>query len=149
LDTLPLVHSLPPRTRSASGTPVGYLATCSLPPHNPRPLFTHNTTTLWLRTVVIQTRRDRQRALLAYGVFGITNFWEHGVGAEGEVAEGKQMVDAVKDTGIKHFVWSTMEHSEFKPAHWESKANVDDYLKASGVPRTSQYLCCSLFRELL
>jgi len=75
----------------------------------------------------------------AYGVFALTNFWEPGVGAKGEVEQGKLLVDAAKTAGVKHFVWSTLDRSEFKADHWESKADVDDYLKASGVPRTSLY----------
>jgi len=63
--------------------------------------------------------------------------WEPGVGGDGERAQGKALVDTSKAAGVKHFVWSTVDHTEFKAAHWESKADVDDYLKASGVPRTS------------
>lgn len=89
----------------------------------------------------------------AYGVFAVTNcmsyrtlfaihqlirlVWEPGVGSEGEILQGKNMVDAAKATGIKHFVWSTLDSSEFKAEHWESKAVVNEYLKASQVPRTS------------
>lgn len=81
---------------------------------------------------------------------------------------GKALVDAAKAAGVKHFVWSTLDHTNdpYVP-HWNSKAKVDDYLKESGVPRTSyvyspcvtesllnEDLCnklihCLLFRELL
>lgn len=61
------------------------------------------------------------------------------MGAEGEVKQGKLLVDAAKTAGVRHLVWSTLDHSQFKAAHWESKADVDDYLRASGVPRTSLY----------
>lgn len=92
-----------------------------------------------------------------------------GVGEEGEIRQGRKLVDAAKAAGVKHFVWSyvsflyrytyfqtasmhsspdilidttifirTLEYNT-KPvaAHWKSKAIVDDYLKASGIPRTS------------
>jgi len=75
----------------------------------------------------------------AYGVFGVTNFWAPEVGYEGEVRQGKNLVNAAKATGIQHFVWSTLDHTTAKPSHWESKAEVDDYLKKIGVPRTSLY----------
>ncbi|KAF8496951.1 NmrA-like family domain-containing protein 1 [Gautieria morchelliformis] len=75
----------------------------------------------------------------AYGVFGVTNFWEPGVGYEGEVSQGKSLVDAAKATGIKHFVWSTLDSTPAEASHWESKNVVDQYLKKSGVPRTSLY----------
>ncbi|GJJ10505.1 hypothetical protein Clacol_004731 [Clathrus columnatus] len=72
-----------------------------------------------------------------YGVFGVTNFWAPGAGYEGEIRQGKNLVDAAKAKNVKHFVWSTLDHTAVKPAHWESKAEVNDYLIASGVPRTS------------
>jgi len=83
----------------------------------------------------------------AYGVYGVTDFWEHGY--EREVLHGKTLVDAAKADGIKHFVWSTFDHSEINVPHFESKWEVDgrlsfaqlivEYLKQSGVPRTSLY----------
>jgi len=63
--------------------------------------------------------------------------WDPSVGEAGEIKQGKYLVDAAKATDIKHFIWSTLDHTEWKPSHWESKADVDDYLKESGVPRTS------------
>ncbi|GJJ10506.1 hypothetical protein Clacol_004732 [Clathrus columnatus] len=74
-----------------------------------------------------------------YGVFGMTNFWEPGVGYEREIRQGKNLVDAAKAKNVKHFVWSTLDRDTAKPAHWESKAEVNDYLIASGVPWTSLY----------
>ncbi|KAF8496964.1 hypothetical protein JB92DRAFT_2746124 [Gautieria morchelliformis] len=75
----------------------------------------------------------------AYGVFGITNFWEPGVGYDGEISQGKLLVDAAKASGIKHFVLSTLDSSEYNARHWESKNVIDQYLQKSGVPRTSLY----------
>jgi len=74
-------------------------------------------------------------------LFGVTNVWEHG--PEKETQEGKNLVDAAKQVGIKHFVFSTLDHS-YVP-HFESKAKVDDYLKESGISRTSLYT--SVFYE--
>jgi uncharacterized protein YbjT (DUF2867 family) len=59
----------------------------------------------------------------AYGVYGITDFWEHGY--EREVRHGKTLVDAAKAAGVKHFIWSTFDHSELKVPHFESKWEVD------------------------
>src|SRR6266849_5566060 len=44
----------------------------------------------------------------AYGVFGITNFWEH-FSAEKEKAQAKNIADAAKAAGVKHVIWSTLE----------------------------------------
>ncbi|KAI5121379.1 hypothetical protein M0805_001192 [Coniferiporia weirii] len=70
----------------------------------------------------------------AYGIFGNTTYWE-AMDAGKETEHGIMPVDAAKKAGVKHFVWSTLEHSEVP--HGESKARVDDYLKASGLPGTS------------
>lgn len=53
------------------------------------------------------------------------------------MSQGKLLVDAAKAAGVKHFVWSTLDSTPYKAAHWESKALVDQYLKQSGVGRTS------------
>jgi len=70
----------------------------------------------------------------AYGVFGVTNFWEPGVLYDGEIAQGKRLADAAKETGIQHFVWSSLDHSNVP--HFESKALVQDYISQLGIPNT-------------
>jgi len=95
--------------------------------------------------VVKANLNDRETVFEAvkgsYGVVGVTDFWT----ANGtEETQGKNIVDAAKAAGVKHFVWSTLDHSELKVPHWETKANVDDYLKESGVPRTSIYTAAFL-----
>lgn len=59
----------------------------------------------------------------AHGVFGVTNFWEHG--AEGEIRQGKNMVNAAKKAGVHHFIYSTLDGIEPLVPHWVSKAEVD------------------------
>jgi uncharacterized protein YbjT (DUF2867 family) len=59
----------------------------------------------------------------AYGVFGVTNYWEHS--GEGEMRQGKALVDAAKAAGVKHFVWSTLDKEEPQVPHWITKAAVD------------------------
>lgn len=75
----------------------------------------------------------------AYGVFGVTNFWEPGTGYDGEVRQGKALVDAAKSAGVKHFIWSTLDNGNPQVPHFMSKWEVDEYLKASGLSRTSFY----------
>ncbi|KAJ1300308.1 hypothetical protein OPQ81_005130 [Rhizoctonia solani] len=71
----------------------------------------------------------------AYAVFGLTNFWEHG--AEAEVKQGKNLADAAKSCGVKHFLWSSCPHVDGEaPRHWESKFEVEKYLHGLGVPTT-------------
>ena len=44
----------------------------------------------------------------AYGVYAVTNFWEH-FSAEKEIAQAKNIADAAKAAGVKHVIWSTLE----------------------------------------
>ncbi|MBL7994368.1 NmrA/HSCARG family protein [bacterium] len=70
----------------------------------------------------------------AYGVFAVTNFWE---GAD-ELAQGKNAVEAAKESGVQHFIWSTLpnvesiSHGEFNVPHFTGKAKVDALVKSAG-----------------
>jgi uncharacterized protein YbjT (DUF2867 family) len=70
------------------------------------------------------------------GVFGVQNFWEHG--EEGEIREGRMLIDAAKDAGIKHFVYTSVASADRDTglAHFESKRLIEEHLKSSGVPYT-------------
>ncbi|PVF90757.1 NmrA-like protein, partial [Serendipita vermifera] len=70
----------------------------------------------------------------AYGVLGATDFWSSFFDEE---KQGKSLVDVAKTAGVKHFIWVTLDHSGVP--HFDTKARVDDYLKDSGLPRTSLY----------
>jgi uncharacterized protein YbjT (DUF2867 family) len=71
-----------------------------------------------------------------HGVFSVQNFWE--TGYEREIEQGKRLVDAAKDAGVEHFVYSSVgsAHWETGIAHFDSKAKVEDYLRGSGMPYT-------------
>jgi hypothetical protein len=56
----------------------------------------------------------------------VSDFWEHGY--DTEVRHGKTLIDAAKKAGVKHFIWSTFDHSELKVPHFESKAEVDGFI---------------------
>jgi len=79
----------------------------------------------------------------AYGVFGVTNFWE--VFYDGEIRQGKNLGDAAKAAGVSHFVWSSLDHCPVP--HFESKAQIGDYLNQIGVPTT--HVLTSLYLEAL
>lgn len=70
----------------------------------------------------------------AYGVFVVTNFWE---GAD-EIAQGKTAIQAAKDAGVNHFVWSTLPNVEkisggaFEVPHFTGKAMVDEHVENAG-----------------
>ena len=91
--------------------------------------------------------KDLEKAIQgAYGVFCVTNFW--GMLAENpetafdrEVSQGKAVGDVCKKLGVKHLVYSGLEHAEKifgKPVPpFDSKGIVEKYLDDSGVPNTS------------
>jgi uncharacterized protein YbjT (DUF2867 family) len=74
------------------------------------------------------------------GLFSVQNFWEKGVGYEGEVRQGLALLDAAKAAGIRHVVQSTIAtQAGGTPGdvhHFRSKAEIDRHLKASGLPYT-------------
>jgi len=70
----------------------------------------------------------------AYGVFVVTNFWEDA----NEIAQGKIAIQAAKDAGVNHFVWSTLPNVEeisngkYTVPHFTGKAKVDELVKNAG-----------------
>lgn len=70
----------------------------------------------------------------AHGVFVVTNFWE---GAD-EIAQGKIAIQAAKDAGVNHFIWSTLpdvekiSNGKFDVPHFTGKAKVDELVKEAG-----------------
>ena len=84
----------------------------------------------------------------AYGVFLVTDYWgifaklqDPDKSQEAEVAHGKLVGDACKKAGVKHLVYSGLEHVleiMGKPCpHLDSKARIEKYLDDIGVPNTS------------
>ncbi|MBK9106824.1 MAG: NmrA/HSCARG family protein [Saprospiraceae bacterium] len=70
----------------------------------------------------------------AHGVFVVTNFWE---GAD-EIAQGKMAIQAAKDAGVNHFIWSTLpdvekiSNGKFNVPHFTGKAKVDALVRDAG-----------------
>ena len=69
----------------------------------------------------------------AYGVFAVTNFWEHGY--DKEVAHGVQLIDAAKAAGIEHFVFTSVAGADDYTGipHFDSKGEIEVYLRESGI----------------
>jgi uncharacterized protein YbjT (DUF2867 family) len=72
-----------------------------------------------------------------YGVFGVTNFWEH---YEHEFQHGKNLADAVKTSGVKHFVLHTLADYHklsgglYKVPHCDIKAALQNYCRDLHLP---------------
>jgi uncharacterized protein YbjT (DUF2867 family) len=85
----------------------------------------------------------------AYGVFGVTNFWEHFSG-EKEKQQAGNIAEAARRAGVQHVVWSTLENirdmmsaddtrmpmlqEKYRVPHFDAKAEADAYF--DGLPVT-------------
>ncbi|KAJ7724712.1 hypothetical protein DFH07DRAFT_946306 [Mycena maculata] len=79
-------------------------------------------------------------------VFGVTNFWDPEVfpadpAGKGEILQGKNLVDAAKEVGVKFLLWSSLPHvkNETKGLythvyHCDNKSVIEEYLRGSGLP---------------
>jgi uncharacterized protein YbjT (DUF2867 family) len=98
----------------------------------------------------------------AYGVYGVTNFWEHFSG-EKEKAQAGNIAEAAKAAGVRHAIWSTFEdvrdsvpledkrmpvlQEKYKVPHFDAKAEANAFFRDAGVPTT--FLLTSFYWENL
>lgn len=85
----------------------------------------------------LDDRASIERALEGVrGVFSVQQFAETGV--EGEVRQGKALADAAKETGVEHFVYSSVGsvHKETGIPHFDSKWEVEEHARGIGLPCT-------------
>ena len=74
-----------------------------------------------------------------YGVFGVTSFWEH---FDKEYQHGKNLVDAVAESNVEHFVFSTLpsanklSNGKLDVPHFDLKAKLEQYTKELGIEAT-------------
>ncbi|RFU35530.1 hypothetical protein B7463_g804, partial [Scytalidium lignicola] len=78
----------------------------------------------------------------AHTVFLMTNFWES-MSKDKEVSQGKNVTDASKAVGVEHLIFSsllnTTEASQGRLSHivhFDGKAEIEQYIRDSGVPAT-------------
>lgn len=71
-----------------------------------------------------------------YGVYSVQDFWS--VGAKREVQQGKNLADAAKKAGVKHFIYSSVGGADRNTGipHWESKWEVEKHIRSLGLPAT-------------
>jgi uncharacterized protein YbjT (DUF2867 family) len=71
-----------------------------------------------------------------YGVYSVQNFWEHGY--QGEIEQGRAIVDVAKKAGVQHFVYSSVASANKGTglSHFESKFELENYIKQSGLNYT-------------
>ncbi|MDB5278709.1 MAG: NmrA-like family domain containing 1 [Ferruginibacter sp.] len=74
-----------------------------------------------------------------YGVFGVTNFWEH---FEKEYQQGKNLIEAVKQMNVEHFVLHTLpdynklSNGQYPTPHCDIKAALQAYTNTQNIPAT-------------
>ena len=87
----------------------------------------------------------------AYGVFGVTNFWEH-FSPEKEMAQAASIAKAAKEANVKHVIWSSLDDTrkwiplsdnrmptlqgKYKVPHFDAKGESNKFFTESGVPTT-------------
>ncbi|KAL7796750.1 hypothetical protein V8C37DRAFT_327260 [Trichoderma ceciliae] len=78
----------------------------------------------------------------AHTVFLVTNFWES-MSADIELSQGKVVVDACNDAGVKHLIFSSLINVTKASngrlpniSHFDGKARIEEYIRISGVPGT-------------
>jgi uncharacterized protein YbjT (DUF2867 family) len=87
----------------------------------------------------------------AHGAFCVTNFWEH-FSPEKELAQAGALARAVREAGVSHVLWSTLEDTRrfvpldddrmptlmgrYKVPHFDAKGEANAFFAASGVPTT-------------
>jgi uncharacterized protein YbjT (DUF2867 family) len=87
----------------------------------------------------------------AYGVFALTNFWEH-FSPEKELTQAGNQARAAKAAGVRHVIWSTLEDTRrwvslgddrlptlqgrYKVPHFDAKGEADQIFRVLGVPTT-------------
>lgn len=93
---------------------------------------------------VVQGDLDDPASLAAalegcYGVFGVTNFWEH---FSKEAEQGRNLVNAVAAANVGHFIFSTLPPIEkatggaLRSPHFDIKAEHEELARSLGIPAT-------------
>jgi len=87
----------------------------------------------------------------AYGAYLVTFFWHH-MSPEKELNEARMLAEAVKDAGVHHVIWSTLEDTrkfipleddrmptlqeKYKVPHFDAKGEANKFFTDMGVPVT-------------
>jgi uncharacterized protein YbjT (DUF2867 family) len=88
----------------------------------------------------LDDRPSLSAALLGvYGVFGVTNFWEH---FDREAEQGKNLINAVAAARVSHFVLSSLPPiadatgGALESPHFDIKARHEAYTRSLAIPAT-------------
>lgn len=105
---------------------------------------------------VVEANEDDKESLVrafqgAYGAYCVTFYWSH-FSPEKELAHAFNLARAVKEAGVKHVIWSSLEDSrkwipldddrmptlmgKYKVPHFDTKGEAEQYFLDSTVPTT-------------
>lgn len=98
----------------------------------------------WLGAEVVQGTLDDRASIRAalqgvYGVFGVTNYWEH---FARELEHGRNLINAVAGAHVEHFVFSSLpsvykeSNGELSAPHMDLKYELEEYARSLGIPST-------------
>ena len=88
---------------------------------------------------------DKQQVIRAFNgahtVFAVTNYWQPDIMANPQLEfdQGRNMVDAAVNNGVKHFIWSSLEDAQktasstnknLQVPHFTNKHRVEEYVRA-------------------
>jgi uncharacterized protein YbjT (DUF2867 family) len=88
----------------------------------------------------------------AYGVFLVTNAWEPGTD---ERKQALAAVNAAKEAGVQHFIWSTLpnveaiSHGKLDVAHFTNKAKIDRIVRDAGFAHHTFVIAPFFYQNLL
>ncbi|KAI0248743.1 hypothetical protein BJV78DRAFT_1233069 [Lactifluus subvellereus] len=87
------------------------------------------------------------KAITGWKAYLVTDFFDPKIypnNLKGEIEQGKNLVDASKEVGIKFFVWSSLpgcakiSKGKYRNiAHFDNKAAIEEYLTSSGIPNAT------------
>jgi len=91
----------------------------------------------------LKSKEELKNALQgAYGFFALTNFWDPDTMGK-EVEIGRTEVEAAKEAGVQHFIWSSLanvkeiSNGKYDVPHFTDKAEVEKIALAAGFKYTT------------
>jgi uncharacterized protein YbjT (DUF2867 family) len=73
-----------------------------------------------------------------YGVFSLQNYWEKGIGYDGEIRQSRNLAQAAKDENVSHLVQASIAGCDNAKGveHFKSKWEIEKYIDSLHLPRT-------------
>ena len=110
-----------------------------------------------LAVEIVQANLDQPETLKAafqgvHGVFLVTNFWNEGTD---ERKQATAAIDAAKNAGVQHFVWSTLPNvqaisgGKFSVPHFTGKAEIDSIVSDARFPHHTFVIAPFYYQNLV